>query len=92
MTRPQYSCPDCSATVWHSCHPPSYWRGRSMSRDYELRTLRTVELPAGGYPSLEERWHGVFADVAGGYRPPTPEQARAETGTDGRRKPGTGMK
>ena len=88
MTRPQYECPDCDRVVWHDCEPLIYRRHRYLPREAELRSLRAVELPDSDAPTLEESWHGVFADVAGGYRAPTPERARAETEGSTTRKRG----
>ena len=76
----QYVCPDCDRVVWHDCHPASYYRREPpLTRTAQLPALLAVELPDAEYPTLEESFHDVFADVAGGYRPPTPEQAQTET-------------
>lgn len=85
-----YNCPDCDGRVLHYCHPPSYWRGRSLPRFPGLRRLR--RLPEVEGTTLEENRHAPFADFAGGYQPPTPEEAREETGETGRRKDGTGRR
>jgi hypothetical protein len=79
--------------LFHDCNP---WgpRRRVMrkrqkaSSDRDSDVTLTDETYAG--TTLEERWHGVFADAAGGYQPPTTAQAREETGDHGRRKEGSG--
>ena len=43
MSDPRYECPDCSATVWHMCHPPQYFRGRRLPRLVKLPRLRHVD-------------------------------------------------
>ena len=81
-----WHCPDCGwegkapdevAVVFHRCHPPKGYRRRWVPDELEGTTL-------------EETWLRVFADAAGGYQPPTPEEARTETGETGRRKEGSG--
>lgn len=80
----QYCCPDCDRVVWHRCQPLVY--RRRLPREGPLRALRPIRLEEAEYPSLEESWHGTFAATAGGYRPPSVEQARAETGQGKRGK------
>lgn len=40
----------------------------------------------------DEAWTRTFSDFAGGLQPPTPKEARAETGESGRRKEGIGRR
>jgi hypothetical protein len=81
VTDSPHHCPHCGwegtappevAVVFHPCRPPPGYRHRWIPADLEGTTL-------------EEVWHGVFADFAGGPHLPTPAEAERET-TE-RRKP-----
>ena len=74
----EWETPDDVGSHFHACTPSS-----TRARQWTPPELEGT--------TLEDVWRSVFADFAGGYRPPTAEEARSETGETGRRKPGTGF-
>ena len=73
--------------LWHCDHCGREWKTEDPVTVHFHRCRPRERQRGDQAPStLEEQWLRAFRDAFGGYTPPTPEEARGETGEKGAHK------